>query len=185
MSVEIRPATPEDGPAIGAVHVASWRAGYAGLVSAERLAALDPVARGRTWGERISAGSTLRVLVVDGRVVGFAGTEPSRDPDEAEGVRELTVLYLEPSAWGRGLGRRLLDHVVAEATTAGAREMTLWTFAENARALRCYEAAGFEPDATEKRWDPEGEDLLEVRLRRPLTADRAGTSRPPPCPPES
>lgn len=185
MSVEIRPATPEDGPAIGAVHVASWRAGYAGLVSAERLAALDPVARGRAWGERIAAGSALRVLVVHGRVVGFVGTQPSRAPDAADGVTELTVLYLEPSAWGRGLGRRLLDRVIAEATAAGAREMTLWTFAGNARALRCYEAAGFGPDGAEKRRAPEGENLLEIRLRRSLTGGREETSRPPRRPPGS
>src|SRR4051794_10922273 len=49
----IRPATVADAPALGRVHVTSWRQTYAGIVPAAFLAGLSPENRAATWAHRL------------------------------------------------------------------------------------------------------------------------------------
>jgi RimJ/RimL family protein N-acetyltransferase len=79
------------------------------------------------------------VCVDDGRIIGSASTYETG----IAGVWSLGTWILAPYR-GRGLGRRLLDLVVAEAAAAGARKVELEVFTDNAVAIALYEAAGFE-----------------------------------------
>jgi GNAT superfamily N-acetyltransferase len=63
-----------------------------------------------------------------GRIVGFAARKDSW----------LMALYVAPRWCGRGIGQRLLEHVLAESPA-----LELWTFARNAGARRFYERNGF------------------------------------------
>lgn len=53
------------------------------------------------------------VAEVEGRVVAFGQLDPGRDP------WELTALWVLPEHMGRGIGRRLLGALLAEAAAAG------------------------------------------------------------------
>ena len=57
---------------------------------------------------------------------------------------EFKRLYVRPAFRGRGIGRALLDWVLAEARGAGYREVVADTMPVMAEALRMYERAGFE-----------------------------------------
>ncbi|MFN4176553.1 GNAT family N-acetyltransferase [Phenylobacterium sp.] len=71
-----------------------------------------------------------------GRVLGFAVVLPREDGDA-----ELDGLFVEPDAWRRGIGARLVDEAARRARDAGARSLHV---VANERALAFYAACGFE-----------------------------------------
>src|SRR5205823_1535400 len=80
------------------------------------------------------------VVYVDGVPVG-CGALRVLDADTAE----LKRMYVTPAARGRGLGRRLVVALEAEARTMAVRRLVLETGIRQAAALALYRATGFEP----------------------------------------
>jgi putative acetyltransferase len=62
--------------------------------------------------------------------------------DETRG--ELKRMYVVPEQRGRGLGRRLLDELEAEATRLGYRAVVLETGDRQPEALGLYRSSGYE-----------------------------------------
>lgn len=151
---EVRHETPDDAEAIAGVHVRAWQAGYAGLVPADVLDRLNIAA----WAQRRRDVGTadpehpFRTLVATeaGQVVGFSTFGPYRidqDRDRLDpGYGEIVSMYVEPTHWGRGVGRSLLAASIAGLTEQGWRTMRLWVLDGNHRARRFYEAAGLHTD---------------------------------------
>jgi putative acetyltransferase len=78
----------------------------------------------------------------DGELVGVGAL---KQLDAAHG--EVKSMRTAPDALGRGVGRAVLDHIVAEARRRGYARLSLETGSTEvfAPALRLYQSAGFEP----------------------------------------
>lgn len=161
----IRPAVVEDAQAIARVHLASWREAYQQVVPPELLAADDEHERAQRWREAIAArhGSVL-VADLDGQIVGFAHVGHSRDEDATHATHEIYAIYLEPSAWGRGVARELMRSLLGELPDN--TPITLWALADNDRARHFYRRHGFTPDGVERMETAGDRSYLEVRYRR-------------------
>ncbi|GIF18486.1 GNAT superfamily N-acetyltransferase [Actinoplanes tereljensis] len=159
----IRPITEADYDAVGDVHVRTWQAGYAGIVPADYLAALDPVANAeRRRTEPPREGAHTLVAEEDGRVVGFASFGPDlADPS----VGGLYAIYVAPEQWGHGTGRQLLTAAKEALKASGYREMRLWVLAENARARQFYERMDLAPDGATDTYTPRGTEAQLPELR--------------------
>ena len=84
-------------------------------------------------------GGALVLALIEGQAAGCAAL---RRFDAQRG--EAKRLYVRPEFRGRGVGRALLDWVVAEARGMGYREMVGDTIPQMAVALAMYDRAGFE-----------------------------------------
>ena len=164
--IVVRDAVPEDAEGVARVHVASWQVAYDHIFPAEALARLDETAdrRAAHWRRevegRVPLSSTL-VAESAGEVVGFVDVRPSRDDDaEAERTAELTAIYVAPPAWGSGAGRLLMTEALDRLRRLGFEEATLWVLADNPRARRFYELAGWRDDGAVKE-----DEFLDTRVR--------------------
>lgn len=165
--VVIRTATVEDAEQIAAVHIASLREAYAGVVADDYLAGLDVESRTRTWRDTLSsleAGTTVWVAQEDGRIVGFASLGPSLDEDADRTTLQIYAIYLEPRSWGQGIARELMRTVLGAVRQRAA--VTLWVLEANERAAHFYRRNGFSRDGVERIEEIGGQRFTEVRYRR-------------------
>jgi GNAT superfamily N-acetyltransferase len=77
------------------------------------------------------------VADLDGRVVGLTGLLDRGSSGEVEPVVVVDGLR------ARGIGRRLIEHVVAEAVARGYEYLAIRPVARNVSAIRRFHAAGF------------------------------------------
>jgi L-amino acid N-acyltransferase YncA len=131
--VEIRELTPADWQAVEAIY-------------AEGIATGDATFETETptWAE-FDAGRLPdhRLVAVDGnRVVGWAALSPTSRRECYAGVVEHSV-YVEESSQGRGIGRALLEALVASADAAGIWTIQTSIFPENAASLALHLRVAF------------------------------------------
>ena len=138
---KLRPLLAEDWPAAAEIY---WDGMRSGLATFETEVP--------SWEEWDAAHHPDHRLVaeLDGEVVGWAALAPVSGRRCYAGVAENSV-YVAPEARGRGVGRQLL-----EALIAGARASGLWTiqcsiFPENRASLVLHERCGFRVVGTRDR----------------------------------
>ncbi|WP_232792640.1 GNAT family N-acetyltransferase [Actinacidiphila yeochonensis] len=109
----IRPARRDEAGALSALALRSKA--HWGYDEAFMAACRDEL----TLTEEAAADSFVAVTEEDGTVLGF--TTLGGAPPEGE----LAMMFVEPHAMGRGVGRRLFAHVAAAARAAGFTRLTI------------------------------------------------------------
>ena len=79
---------------------------------------------------------------VDGRLAGTAGIEVVGSKKKIRHRADLGIA-IEQAYWGRGIGKALMLACIECAKKAGYLQLELEVVADNASAIRLYEAAGF------------------------------------------
>jgi GNAT superfamily N-acetyltransferase len=170
---DVRPATPDDAPAVTAVQREVWTTAWAGFLPAGLTEGFDDDAVSAAWA-RTAADPGLWVATEGPEVVGFclagpAGEEDVADavgavPDDAGRVGLVATLLVSPR-WGRrGHGGRLLVAAAAALRSAGATRGITWVPERDAASRAFHRRAGWEPDGTVRTLDAGGRPLREVRL---------------------
>jgi ribosomal protein S18 acetylase RimI-like enzyme len=162
----VRRALPGDAGPVARIHVLTWQVAYRGIVPDDYLSALSVERRQAFWLESIERGSPeVWVAEADSTVIGWIAFGPSRDSDAKPGTGEIFAVYVAPSHWSTGAGRRLWLQARERLAALGCVSVSLWVLAKNHRAIRFYEAAGFAADsASIKTIDLGGRSLEEVRF---------------------
>jgi GNAT superfamily N-acetyltransferase len=113
MPVTLRPARADEATALSALCVrskASWGYDTAFMQQSRSALTVSPAA--------IAAGSVM-VATDDEALLGVAAVTVEGD------IADLDLLFVEPAAFGRGIGRLLLDAAVQIARGRDARRMTI------------------------------------------------------------
>ncbi len=176
--LELRAARPEDAAAVAGVHVRSWQAGYRRLLPDAYLDGLRPEDRmgHYRFGAADPGAPATVVAVLDGNLRGFvttrrpgpgAGPGPG-GPDDGPEPGEVLALYVDPEAWGSGVGRQLLSDARLRLGRSGCTEAVLWVLAGNDRAQRFYRIDGWGAEDVRRTVEVWGIAVDEVRYRRPL-----------------
>ena len=157
--IEIRAFTAEDWPAIEAIYAEGIAARQATFETATP-----------TWAE-FDAGklTSHRVVATDGeRVLGWAALSSTSERTCYSGVVENSV-YVAEAARGSGVGRALMDALIAGARAAGFWTIETGIFPENEASVALHESLGFRVVGRRERiaqLDGRWRDtiLLELRL---------------------
>ena len=148
-AINFRSATPADARALGALHVASWRETYAGILPDHMLARLSVAARAAMWagilGDPEAHAGTAVFLAEDRkRLVGFGSCGRQRDEALAGSgfTGEIGAIYVLRSHQNLGVGRALMRLMAQALLRADCRAASLWVLRENLVAGNFYERLG-------------------------------------------
>ena len=126
----IRPASPDDAPAVAGIWYAGWRDGHLGQVPDELVAVRTEESFGARAAQRVA---DTTVAVIDGAVAGFVMVVG----DEVEQV------YVSSDHRGSGVAAALLAAAERLVAAAGHDRAWLAVVAGNARARRFYQRNGW------------------------------------------
>ena len=137
--VSIRPAAPDDAAAICTI----YNQGIEDRIATLETELRTPEER-RQWMAARAARHPVVVAVTGGQVVGWGSLNAFNPRPAYDNVVDLSV-YVERGWRGRGVGRKLLPHLLALAKTLGYHKMVLATFPYNEAGVALYTKMGFSP----------------------------------------
>jgi GNAT superfamily N-acetyltransferase len=111
-------------------------------------------------GDYAPPGGRLALAMIEGQAAGCVALRQF-DAGRCEAKR----LFVRPQVRNRGVGRQLLDWVIAEARAAGYREMVGDTMPVMEKALEMYDRLGFERTEPYSDHPTPGAIFLRLKLR--------------------
>jgi L-amino acid N-acyltransferase YncA len=137
MPAAIRPATADDAAAICEIH-------NQGIL--DRIATLDTAPRTpevtRAWLAERGPRHPVVVAQLDSEIVGWASLNPFNPRAAYDSVADFSV-YVARERRGHGIGRQLLDALIASARSIGYHKMVLAAMAHNEAGIALYTRVGF------------------------------------------
>ncbi|WP_298259607.1 GNAT family N-acetyltransferase [Bradyrhizobium sp.] len=140
MSLEIRPAIAADLPDIAEIYAEAVRFGTATF----ELVPPDLTEMTRRFQALTDGGFPYFTAALEGRVAGYAYAGPYR-PRPAYRFTVENSVYLAPATHRRGIGRQLLERLIADCKARGFRQMiAVIGDSANAASIGVHAACGFQ-----------------------------------------
>jgi phosphinothricin acetyltransferase len=155
--MDIRDLRSLDWPEVAAIYADGMRTGNATFETTVP-----------SWAAWDAAHSPLRLVAeLDGKTAGWAALSPTSSRPCYRGVAENSV-YVASWAQGQGLGRGLLDALIARSEEAGIWTLRAGIFPENKASVRLHLGCGFRLVGVHERLgelDGEWRDVLLLERR--------------------
>ncbi len=137
----LRDLTDDDFTTLRVLGETIWRQHYSAIIS---MAQIDYMLAGRYTPVKLQAyigaqDRWLKLLVVDGEVVGYCSYTNTENPIELK----LEQLYLSAEFKGQGLGGLMMRHVQAHAQSQGKSLLMLTVNKHNIDSIAIYRKSGF------------------------------------------
>ncbi|MEM7644210.1 MAG: N-acetyltransferase family protein [Pseudomonadota bacterium] len=130
-ALTLRPPRPGDGMEITAIHAEGLATGHASFRDAPY-----------GWPEFEDSHALALVAESGGVLAGWSGLSATSGRSVYAGVGEVST-YVAAAFLGRGVGRALLDRLVADSEAAGWWTLVAQIFPENPASLALHRRAGF------------------------------------------
>lgn len=148
-SMRFRQANFDDANSIGALHVASWRETYRGLLPDKLLDGLSAETRSEMWRSVLSGpgswdGTNVFVAENGGRMVGFGACGAQRDHNlrKQDFDAEIGAIYVLEAHQRAGVGTGLMHLMARSLLGSGRKAASLWALRDNVQARGFYERLG-------------------------------------------
>ncbi len=140
MNIDIRKADNSDIEELSMVVDSAWRENYRDIFTAEIIDKFTGQHRRNSFKGLLERGGDILVLTVDGEVAALCSFQRT---DVLPDCAEIILMYVHPKYQLKGLGGRLLSHVLNELRRGGYVRAVLDTAEKNDGARRFYEKLGF------------------------------------------
>jgi ribosomal protein S18 acetylase RimI-like enzyme len=145
----LRIATPNDARDLAAMHIASWREAYAGILPEKMLSSLSVTARAEAWERILRESRTERSTVVflaehDRRIFGFGscGAQRAANLQEQGYDGEVSGVYVLRAFQKQGVGTGLFGEMSRDLIRRGFKAAALWVLRDNSAGRHFYERYG-------------------------------------------
>ena len=162
--MEVRDLRHEDWPGVARIFEAGIKTGDATFET--------EVPRWEAW-DAAHLGRHRLVADRDGAVLGWAALSPVSERCCYAGVAEVSV-YVAPEAQGQGVGRALLERLVADSEADGIWTLQAGIFPENLASVGLHGRCGFRVVGRRERLGQLRGEWRDVLLLERRATDRSG-----------
>lgn len=121
----------------------------------------------KTMEQELGSPNTYYLGIFDPDLVGYAGLSTV----QASFSSDIQTIGVSPNRQGSGLGRKLMELLLAKALSLGSEQILLEVKANNEPAIALYKSLGFEQiDLRKRYYQPSGIDALVMRaeIKQPI-----------------
>lgn len=158
--VEVKHATRDDMKALAVIQTSSWKGAFKDILNKDTLERYTDLEKCQMMLEKVY--DSKRGFFY----IGYYKGKPCAELFWCEGKEmiesaEIVALHSIPECWGHGVGKEIIDKAIDEIKAKGYKNIYLWVFEENIRAIKFYEKEGFVLDGENHVSD--FDEAVEVR----------------------
>ena len=152
MDIIIRTATIDDAEKVAKIKIEGWQTAYRGIIDDNFLDNMDINEEIEKRKNNIENGVDVIVAELNNEIVGFClYRNYIKDPESYPNANcELSSLYVKSSLKRKGIGTKLMQHVIHKLQNQGKTQMILGCLKANYPSRAFYEKMGGKVLKTEK-----------------------------------